>query len=63
MFGEGARRLAGAAALLLGWTPETFWRATPAELMDALIPPGGDGEPPEKQAIEALMRRFPDAQG
>ena len=27
-----ARRLAGAAAQLLGWRPDDFWDATPAEL-------------------------------
>lgn len=60
MFGEQARRLYGVAAQLLGWAPETFWNATPAELCDALIPPGDAGEPPSKKAIEALMARFPD---
>ena len=32
MFSEGAGRLAGMAGALLGWRPEEFWRATPAEL-------------------------------
>jgi len=59
-FGEQARRLAGAATLMLGWTPETFWNATPTELCDALMPPGEAGEPPSKAAIDALMTRFPD---
>ena len=60
-FGEGARRLAGIAAQLLGWSPDTFWNATPAELCDALMPPPGEaGEPPSKAAIGALMARFPD---
>jgi uncharacterized phage protein (TIGR02216 family) len=60
MFGEAARRLAGAAASLLGWTPDTFWTSTPAELCDALMPPG---EPPSRAAIDALMTRFPDQRG
>ena len=60
MFGLAARRLAGMAAQLLGWTPDTFWNATPAELCDALMPAGEAGEPPSKQAIDALMARFPD---
>jgi uncharacterized phage protein (TIGR02216 family) len=60
MFGLTARRLAWAAAQLLGWAPETFWNATPAELCDALSPPGEAGEPPSKKAIDALMTRFPD---
>ena len=60
MFGDQARRLAGVAAQLLGWTPDTFWNATPSELCDALTPPGEASEPPSKQAIDALMARFPD---
>ncbi len=31
-FGAVAGRLAGHAALLLGWRPDEFWSATPAEL-------------------------------
>ena len=60
MFGERARRHAGMAAQLLGWTPEIFWNSTPAELSDALMPPGDAGEPPSKATIDALMMRFPD---
>lgn len=35
-FADGARRLAGVAGWLLGWRPEEFWRATPAELAAVL---------------------------
>ena len=59
-FGLAARRLAGVAAQVLGWTPDTFWNATPCELSDALTPPGEGGEPPDKAKIDALMARFPD---
>ena len=59
-FGLAARRLGGMAAQLLGWTPDTFWNATPAEYRDALMPPGEASEPPSKAAIDALMTRFPD---
>ena len=62
-FAHAARRLVGAAAACLGWTPDTFWNATPAELCDALMPPGEAGEPPSRAAIDALMTRFPDQQG
>ena len=62
-FGEEARRLASAAAMLLGWSPDRFWSATPAELMDALRPPAEAGAPADKQTIEALMKRFPDGRG
>lgn len=35
-FGEAALRLAGMTGLLLGWRPDEFWRATPAELETVL---------------------------
>ena len=31
-FAEAAARLAGMAGAVLGWSPDRFWRATPAEL-------------------------------
>lgn len=37
-FGTAACGLFGIAARLLGWTPATFWTATPAELIAALAP-------------------------
>jgi len=36
MFMEGAARLAGIAAVLLGWRPGEFWAATPDELAGVL---------------------------
>src|SRR3546814_13086665 len=35
-FFKAAARLAGVAGWLLGWRPEEFWRATPAELESVL---------------------------
>ena len=35
-FADGARRLAGVAGWLLGWRPEEFGRAPPAELAAVL---------------------------
>lgn len=58
-FGEAAVRAWQAAALGLGWRPDDFWGATPAELAGALAP-GADCEPPGKDRIEALIERFPD---
>lgn len=40
-FAACALRLAGLAARSLGWTPETFWNATPAELAACI----GSGDP------------------
>ena len=37
-FGEAALRLYGAAVRGLGWRPQDFWAATPAELAAALTP-------------------------
>lgn len=59
-FGSAAAQLAGAAAQLLGWRPDEFWSATPAELATALMPPGGDERRPDKAAIAALIAQFPD---
>jgi uncharacterized phage protein (TIGR02216 family) len=58
-FGEAAARLYGAASLLLGWRPDEFWDATPAELALALQVPA-TGEAPDRNLIEELRRRFPD---
>jgi uncharacterized phage protein (TIGR02216 family) len=47
--------------MLLGWRPEEFWNATPAELGLALQSPA-DGEGPDRAAINALRQRFPDSE-
>ena len=39
-FGAAALAFYGIAARLLGWKPNEFWAATPAELIVALAPPG-----------------------
>ncbi len=60
-FSESAARLAGLAGMLLGWRPEEFWRATPAELGAVLGAMTGPGETPaERSDLERLMQRFPD---
>jgi uncharacterized phage protein (TIGR02216 family) len=46
---------------LLGWRPEEFWKATPAELaavLGALGGPSGDGV--DAGDLARLMERFPD---
>lgn len=59
-FAVAAARLAGLAGALLGWRPNEFWKATPAELaavLEALAPQDdglGSGE------LERLMGMFPD---
>jgi uncharacterized phage protein (TIGR02216 family) len=59
-FGDRAARLSGAASLLLGWRPDDFWNATPAELSLALSVPDDAAEPPDTATIDELRRRFPD---
>lgn len=44
MFMEGAARLAGIAAVLLGWRPGEFWAATPDELAGVLRALNGEAE-------------------
>jgi len=60
-FSDSAARLAGLAGALLGWRPEEFWRATPAELAAVLgTLAGPSGEPAGREELERLMKRFPD---
>lgn len=56
--GAGAARLSGHAALLLGWTPETFWTSTPEELSAVLaafapVETGGI----DRTTLNAMMER------
>lgn len=59
-FGENAAALSTAAAVLLGWRPEEFWQATPAELARALEAPVGRIEAPDGETMDELRKRFPD---
>lgn len=60
-FSEAAGRLAGLAGALLGWRPDEFWRATPAELgavLRAML--GPEEERATRADLARLMERFPD---
>ncbi|HEX8239997.1 MAG TPA: phage tail assembly chaperone [Allosphingosinicella sp.] len=60
-FSESAARLAGLAGALLGWRPDEFWRATPAELGAVLSAMAGEDSAPAGRAeLDRLMRQFPD---
>lgn len=60
-FGETALRLSAICALQLGWRPDEFWNATPAELVCILqIADGDDAAPPNSNEIQKLMSLFPD---
>jgi uncharacterized phage protein (TIGR02216 family) len=55
-----ATRFAGQTALLLGWRPDDFWNATPAELtaiLAALVP---QTEAVDEALLAKLMKEFPD---
>jgi uncharacterized phage protein (TIGR02216 family) len=56
-----AARLAGLAGALLGWRPEEFWRATPAELAAILAAFAGETvAPPDAGLFAQLKEQFPD---
>ncbi|MEG8053567.1 phage tail assembly chaperone [Sphingomonas aerolata] len=45
----------------LGWSPDAFWRATPAELGAVVAAMTGDmPTPPDAAAIARLQEAFPD---
>ena len=54
-FGPGAARLGGLSARLLGWRPDDFWRATPAELAAVLAPLTCAGAPLGRTDLTRLM--------
>lgn len=57
-FAERARRLSGFAIRALGWTPDVFWRATPAELAAIFDAPGGRADAPlSRGELNAMMER------
>ena len=61
MFSEAAARLAGMAGALLGWQPDDFWQATPAELAGVVAAlAGGGAAPMTRDELARLEERFPD---
>lgn len=61
MFAHSATQLCGQCALLLGWRPDEFWKATPAELaciLEAMT--AQSAMPPDAAALKYLMELFPD---
>jgi Phage tail assembly chaperone protein, TAC len=61
MFGDGAARLAGLSAQLLGWRPQDFWAATPADLalcLAALAP--SQTHMADAATLAQLKEQFPD---
>ena len=61
MFGDAAARLAGFAGAVLGWSPDAFWRATPAELATVVAAlTGGQVAPADAGLVARLREVFPD---
>lgn len=54
-FAERAGALAGVAGAVLGWRPDEFWRATPAELAAVLTALAPQGDAPADGALLARM--------
>lgn len=59
-FAEGAGRLAGLAGALLGWPPDTFWAATPAELAAVLNALAPRSETAGADDLARLKEMYPD---
>lgn len=59
-----ATRLAGLAAVLLGWRPTDFWAATPTELATVLrVLAGAEGEglaAADGETLARLKEMYPD---
>lgn len=60
MFSNAAQRLAGIAGALLGWRPEEFWTATPAELAAVLAAMTGGEVAASTDDLARLKEMFPD---
>ncbi len=56
-FGEAALRLSALAARALGWRPEHFWAATPAELAAILAPPSSSADGVSRTDLTRLMEQ------
>lgn len=65
--GSPWRDMAGFALGVLGWPPESFWRATPAEFWIAVAGwkrvngLAGAAEPLSRDELASLCMRFPDS--
>jgi hypothetical protein len=60
-FSAGAGRLAGLVPRLLGWRPDEFWSATPAELAAIFAASEApEGAPLSRDELAALMERESD---
>ena len=56
-FGQAASTLAGIAARALGWRPDEFWNATPADLVLALSDPQSSTETVTRNELNQLLEQ------
>lgn len=54
-FAASALTLIPLAARALGWTPDTFWAATPADLAAALADPAAPAAPLTRADLDHLL--------
>lgn len=59
-FTASSARLAGFAGALLGWRPDEFWAATPAELAAVLTAMAGGKSCASADDLARLKEMFPD---
>lgn len=59
-FATSALRLAGLSGVLFGWSPDAFWRATPAELGALVAVLRGEAQAADGIVLAQLKERFPD---
>ena len=59
-FSDSARRLSGLVLRALGWRPDDFWNATPAELMAIFLPEADAAAPLSRAELNFLMERERD---
>ncbi|MGN3974443.1 phage tail assembly chaperone [Tsuneonella sp. SYSU-LHT278] len=63
-FGGAAMYLCALAARALGWRPDEFWAATPAELAACLADPAAPAAAPLGRCdLQRLMESDPDGHG
>lgn len=58
-FAAAAISAAGVAARL-GWMPDIFWAATPADLRHALGTHSSEGNPADRDLLALMMEANPD---
>lgn len=62
MFADAALALCGLAARTLGWRPDDFWSATPAELAACLADPAAPPTLMARGDLERLLELDPDGE-